>query len=264
MIRVVLLVLLMMTPGCLATEETIDDELILATTTSMRDSGLLDVLLNAFEKESGISVHVVAVGTGAALNLGEKGDADILIVHAPDQEEEFIEDGLGQSRTTFAWNRFVLVGPTTMDSHVDSASAFSSLNGECFISRGDGSGTHIKEQEIWDSIGLTPDWDDYLSIGQGMASTLNMAHELQCWTISDMGTWLFRSSDLDLVATTWGDEYTLNPYSIIQLPDGPPEAHDLERYILSDEGQRIISSHTINDQNLFNTGQPIHEPSNNS
>lgn len=246
--------------GCL--EEVEDSEgLLLATTTSMRDSGLLNELLPAFERATGIHVNVVAVGTGAALNLGENGDVDVLIVHSPKKEIEFIENGFGISRSTFAWNRFVLIGPNQLDGFPNASAAFSSLEDECFISRGDNSGTHIKELEIWQMAGIEPG-DEYLSIGQGMASALNMADELQCWTLSDKGTWLFRSNKLDLEATSWDDDLTLNPYSVIQLKgEKSEESLRFKEFIISFESQQIINNYSINGQTLFNAGQPNQLPS---
>jgi tungstate transport system substrate-binding protein len=258
-IIIICLVLFSGLSGCL--EEVEDSEgLLLATTTSMRDSGLLDELLPAFEKATGIHVSVVAVGTGAALNLGENGDADVLIVHSPQKEIEFIENGFGLSRSTFAWNRFVLVGPNQLDGFSTASEAFSSLENECFVSRGDNSGTHIKELEIWEMAGIEPG-DEYLSIGQGMASALNMADELQCWTLSDKGTWLFRSNKLDLEATSWNDNLTLNPYSVIQLKgERSEDGIRFNEFILSSESQQIINNYSINGKTLFNSGQPNQLP----
>ena len=259
-IIIVSLILFSGLSGCLEKVES-SEGLLLATTTSMRDSGLLDELLPAFERATGIHVNVVAVGTGAALNLGENGDADVLIVHSPEKEIEFIENGFGISRSIFAWNRFVLIGPNKLDGFSNVSEAFSSLENECFVSRGDNSGTHIKELEIWEMAGIKPG-KEYLSIGQGMASALNMADELQCWTLSDKGTWLFRSNQLDLEATSWDDNLTLNPYSIIQLK-GEKSEESLQFYdfLLSFESQQIISNYSINGQPLFNSGQPNQAPS---
>jgi tungstate transport system substrate-binding protein len=262
MIRAIIIVSLILfsgLSGCL--EETEDSEgLLLATTTSMRDSGLLDELLPAFEKATGIHVNVVSVGTGAALNLGKNGDVDVLIVHSPQKEIEFIENGYGISRSTFAWNRFVLIGPNQLDGFSNASEAFSSLEDECFVSRGDNSGTHIKELEIWEIAGIEPG-KEYLSIGQGMASALNMADELQCWTLSDKGTWLFRSNNLDLEATSWDDNLTLNPYSIIQLKGEKSEdSLRFSEFLHSIESQKIINNYSINGQSLFNAGQPNQVP----
>lgn len=265
MIRAITIVGLILFSGLSGCLEEVEDSkgLLLATTTSMRDSGLLDELLPAFERATGIHVNVVAVGTGAALNLGENGDADLLIVHSPEKEIEFIENGFGISRSTFAWNRFVLIGPKQLDGFSNASEAFSSLENECFISRGDNSGTHIKELKIWEMAGIEPG-KEYLSIGQGMASALNMADELQCWTLSDKGTWLFRSNKLDLEATSWNDNLTLNPYSIIQLNgENSEDSLRFNEFLLSYESQEIINNYSINGQTLFNAGQPNQLPSSN-
>jgi len=270
---IVFLLLSTSVSGCLQNEQESQD-FILATSTSMRDSGLLDEILSTFYDEYGIFVGVVAVGTGAALKLGENGDADILIVHAPNKQIAFIEDGFGISRTTFAWNRFIIVGPTTLHDTSNITEALQSINGECFISRGDDSGTHIKEQEIWqttnlslieDELGIHPDSDTFFSVGQGMGTVLNMADELQCWALSDMGTWLSMSRELDLQMNIWNDSMTLNPYSIIQIK-GENSAHseNLEQFILSPVGQAIITEHSIAGNHLFHPGQPNQEPSNNA
>lgn len=269
-IAMVCLFLCLNTSGCFGEEED-SNALILATTTSMRDSGLLDELLLSFETKYNIEIGVVAVGTGAALKLGENNDADILIVHAPDKEIKFIEDGFGISRTTFAWNRFVLLGPNELQEPTNISSAFEEIQNDCIISRGDGSGTHIKEQEIWESTeldlvndesGIHPDSDSYYSIGQGMGAALNMADELRCWVLSDMGTWLSMSTELDLVANTWNDSLTLNQYSIIQLENKYQyETSLLEEFIMSEEGQSMIENHSINGQHMFVPGHPNQEPS---
>jgi len=265
-IAVILLFISLGFPGCFGTEES-EQTLVLATTTSMRDSGLLDILLPIFTKETGIEVKVVAVGTGAALRLGEAGDADVLIVHSPEKEVNFITEGHGVSRITFAWNRFVIVGPTKMSDFISITNAFQWLSEKCFISRGDQSGTHLKEQEIWLASELQPEGTEYFSIGQGMGSALNMADELQCYTLTDEGTWMHMSQQLELVASSWDDELTVNPYSIIQLSD-TEEAHAiqaqlLEDFLLSSQGQELIAGFTISGQVLFNAGQPNQEPSSN-
>ena len=163
--------------------------MILATTTSMRDSGLLDVLF-PLTNATGHDVDVVAVGTGAALNLGRSGDADVLIVHAPEAEAAFLEQGHGTSRTVFAWNTFVLLTPEPMNGTLFDVLDAVVEEERCFVSRGDASGTHMKEQALWqawsedgrgdvieDDSGVHPEGDWYLSIGQGMGAAITMADE---------------------------------------------------------------------------------------
>ena len=255
-----LLVLLLMIPGC--TEPSIeDDRTILATTTSMRDSGLLDILLPAFSESTGVEIDFVAVGTGAALNLGKSGDADVLIVHSPEREQTFIEEGHGISRHTFAWNRFVILSPSNdpvgmNDDIIESLTKIAESE-TCFVSRGDDSGTHTKELELWNLTGIIPEGDWYLSIGQGMSAAITMADEKDCYTISDIGTHLNRD-DTDLIHHEFEHNSTLNPYSIV-LIEGEhfDETKQLKDFLFG-EGKSIIENYTINGQTVFNTTQPVH------
>ena len=160
--RVIFLLIIFILPclqGCLGTSEEVSDQSIrLATTTSMRDSGLLAELLPIFTEETGIEVDVIAVGSGAAMNLAKSNDVDVLISHSPTNEIQFIEEGHGINRTTFAWNRFVLVGPDQLSGNLTEAMASLVTENKCFISRGDSSGTHIKEQDVWRSVAKTNDF----------------------------------------------------------------------------------------------------------
>ncbi|DAC36358.1 MAG TPA: solute-binding protein [Candidatus Poseidoniaceae archaeon] len=261
-----LLCLLVLSPGCVTPDE---DRMILATTTSMRDSGLLEVLLPAFTNATGHEVDVVAVGTGAALNLGRSGDADVLIVHAPEAEMEFLEEGHGSTRSVFAWNTFVLLTPEPMNGSLFDVLDTLVANEQCFVSRGDASGTHIKEQILWqawadagrgdvveDSSGVHPAGDWYLSIGQGMGAAITMADEKRCVTLSDLGTALFRAETVDLDLQRYDDEVMVNPYSIIPL-DGPhaAEAEALRTFLLTEAAQ-LIDDHTVSGEPMFTPGQP--------
>ena len=253
-------------PGCIAPTE---EPMVLATTTSMRDSGLLDVLLPAFEDATGHKVDVVAVGTGAALELGRSGDADVLIVHAPEAEAAFLAEGHGTDRTVFAWNTFVLLAPEGMEG--DLLTVLDSVVEEerCFVSRGDASGTHMREQAMWRTWaearnttlvegedGVRPDGEWYLSIGQGMGAAITVADEKRCLTLSDLGTALFRSAEVDLTMLTFEDDAMVNPYSIIPLK-GPhlEPAMALQTFLLGD-GSSLIAGHTVAGQPLFTPGQP--------
>ncbi|MBR68349.1 MAG: tungsten ABC transporter substrate-binding protein [Euryarchaeota archaeon] len=251
-------------PGCLSSPEVTNDNLRLATTTSLRDSGLLDVLLHDFTTASGVEVEYVAVGTGAALLLGEQGDVDALLVHAPEQEEAFIENGFGYNRTLIAWNAFVLLSPIPLPSTIHDAFLEIADNEHCFISRGDDSGTHIKEQAIWsminethdlplvnDSNGLHPSGDWYYSIGQGMGAAINMAHEKECITLSDRGTALRFQDTITLDRYEYNDSIMHNPYSFIFVSQGEANgATTLLDYILGD-GRATIESFTINGDAAF-------------
>jgi len=274
MIRIILLCIFLIIPGCTNPQEYYEDDLILATTTSMRDSGLLDLVIPIFNERYNIEVKVVAVGTGAALRLGENGDADILIVHAPNKEISFIEQGYGKSRTTFAWNRFILIGPIDISNSNNISNAFISAINSCFISRGDESGTHIKEQEIWqqtnlklveDDLGIHPLNDGFISIGNGMGVALNMADEMNCFTLSDAGTYYHQKETTNLITSTFNDPITINPYSIIQLSKTSKTnlSEQFENFLLSQEIQLLISEYTIDKNPLFIAGQPNQVPSSN-
>ena len=186
--------------GC-STPTDANPSLTLATTTSTQDSGLLDVLVPLFTKETGIEVKVVAVGSGQALEIGRRGDADVLLTHAPEAEQRFMSDGHGESRREVMYNDFVLVGPKDDPAHVqgtDFAGAAAIVDAlrqiaaakATFVSRGDESGTHMKEKAIWEKATVTPQGDWYLSAGSGMAATLRLASERRGYVLADRGTFL--------------------------------------------------------------------------
>jgi tungstate transport system substrate-binding protein len=200
------------------------DRLILATTTSTQDSGLLDFILPDFEKEFNTTVDVIAVGTGQALQLGKDGNADVLLVHARSQEDAFMEAGDGVRREDVMYNDFVIIGPEAdpagirgMTSAVDAFKKLSETQSP-FISRGDKSGTHSKELSIWKSAEISPEGDWYISAGQGMGEVLTMANEQQAYTLSDRATYLARTKNgLDLVILVEKDKSLLNPYGVIAV-----------------------------------------------
>ncbi|MDQ4075167.1 MAG: substrate-binding domain-containing protein [Chloroflexota bacterium] len=205
----------------------------MATTTSTADSGLLDAILPAFEQRYGAEVEVIAVGTGQALALGEKGDVDVVLVHARAQEDAFVEAGHGVSRRDVMVNDFVIVGPPADPAQIQgmtgAAEAFRAIAqaGAPFASRGDESGTHSKEMQIWSEAGIAPGvglpW--YRSLGQGMGETLVTANELGAYTLSDRGTVLFMQERVpDLMILVGGatiaensDQSLLNPYGVIPV-----------------------------------------------
>jgi tungstate transport system substrate-binding protein len=198
--------------------------LILATTTSTEDSGLLDCLLRDFEKETGVEVDVIAVGTGQALQLGEDGNVDVLLVHSRAREDEFMANGHGVRREDVMYNDFVIVGspsdPAGIKGMTSAAGAFKKIAGSqaLFISRGDDSGTYTKELSIWKNAELEPAGDWYLSAGQGMGEVLTMAAEQQGYTLSDRATYLARSKvGLDLEVLVEGDPLLFNPYGVIAV-----------------------------------------------
>ena len=261
-----LLVALLFLPlsGCLASDEETSATFRLGTTTSMRDSGLLDILVEEFENLYQTEVEYVAVGTGAALQLGRTGDVDALIVHAPEQEAQFVEAGFAEERVPFAYNAFVLLSPTVLNGSLFEAFATIVDQEQCFVSRGDDSGTHLKEQDIWnhlnethdievieDSNGLHPVGDWYLSIGQGMGAAINMANEKGCATLSDRGTALQFQTQIDLKRSEFNDTIVVNPYTyLIVSQTNKSSAHHFQQYLLQ-EGQDTIANYSINGEAAF-------------
>ncbi|MCL6581515.1 MAG: ABC transporter permease [Firmicutes bacterium] len=242
----------------------------LATTTSVDDSGLLDVLLPPFERSRGCRVDVIAVGSGQALELGRNGDVDVLIVHSPRAEEDFVAAGYGLARVTFMSGDFVLVGPPDDPAGVraspDLKTAFRRLaaagvRGEAaFISRGDDSGTHRKELDLWRLSAVTPQGSWYLDAGAGMADTLRVAAERGAYTLSDRATFLTASGP-GLTVLFEGDPLLDNPYSAIAVsPAAHPGvaaglAQELVSYLVSPEAQALIADFGVD---LF--GQPVLRP----
>lgn len=212
--------------GCIAPSppEAAGPRLLLATTTSTRDSGLLDALLPDFEAQSGVAVDVVAVGTGQALKLGEDGNADVLLVHARALEDAFMAAGHGVRREDVMYNDFVIVGPADDPAGIqgvsDAGAAFAQIaqSGAAFVSRGDESGTHSKEKAVWAVAGMEPAGDWYISAGQGMGAVLTMADELRAYTLSDRATYLARTLEgTELVVLVEGDPILFNPYGVIAV-----------------------------------------------
>jgi tungstate transport system substrate-binding protein len=196
--------------------------LILATTTSTQDSGLLDVLVPMFEKESGYTVKTVAVGSGAAIEQGSRGDADVLLVHSPDAEKTMVAAGDGIERTLVMHNDFIIVGPKADPAGVkaaattnDAMSAMATKQAK-FISRGDNSGTNALELKLWKALNLTPKGQSwYEESGQGMGATLTIASQKSAYTISDRATYLAQKKNLDLEILFQGDKALLNVYHVI-------------------------------------------------
>lgn len=199
-------------------------ELILATTTSTQDSGLLDVLIPMFEKATGYKVKPIAVGSGQAMAMGQRGEADVLLVHAPDSEKKFMADGLGVNRQLVMHNDYVVVGPPEDPAKLNgtrkAADGFRKLAEAkaLFVSRGDNSGTHQWEMKLWKSISLEPKGQSwYQETGQGMGATLNVAAEKKGYTLTDRGTYLSLKSKLGLDILMEGDEALLNVYHVMQV-----------------------------------------------
>lgn len=208
-----------------------EEELILATTTSLNDSGLLDELMPIFEAEADITVKIIAVGTGAALRMGVDGNADVLLTHAPASELELVNAGDVTRRTLVAYNDFVIVGPphdpAVIAAMPDAAIALANIFARCaggaceFASRGDDSGTHKKELALWADVDIDPktdgsDW--YLEVGQGMSATLTVANQRGAYTLTDRGTYLALLEDIpELVVLVEGDSRLLNFYSVMEV-----------------------------------------------
>jgi tungstate transport system substrate-binding protein len=226
-----------------------------ASTTSTQNSGLFDVLLPAFKKATGIDVGVVAVGTGQAIELARRGDADVLLVHDPEKEEKFVAEGFGVARKPVMYNDFIIVGPAADMAKIkgmkDAAEAFKKMaaSGFHFVSRGDKSGTHSKELAIWKKAGVDPAGKPaYLEAGQGMENTLRMASEKQFYTLTDRGTWL-AVKDKDKLASeimVEGDPILFNQYGVIVVNPAKhahvkvKEATAFADWLTSPEGQKVI------------------------
>lgn len=235
----------------------------LATTTSTYHSGLLDYLLPKFKKDTGYEVDVLATGTGKALKMGENGDVDLVITHAPASEKAFVDAGFGVEPHHLMYNDFVLVGPKNDPAKIkgtDKAAValekIAAAN-QTFISRGDDSGTDKKEKALWASVNATPEFENYRSIGQGMGPVLTMANETQGYTLTDRGTWLAYQAKLDLEIVLEGDAELFNPYQVILVNparyDGlnTKGARTFSDWLISDEGQKLINSYQVQGQQLF-------------
>lgn len=195
-------------------------DIILATTTSTRDSGLLDVLIPLFEKKTGARVKTIAVGTGKALTMAKRGDADILMTHAPEAEKVLVDEGWLINRVQFMHNNFILVGPASDPAKIQgtkkAVEAIEKIarTRSAFVSRGDNSGTHQKEISLWKEVGLAPAGNWYVQTGQGMAATLRIASEKRAYTLSDRATYLYLRDTLASKILFEGDPVLLNQYSV--------------------------------------------------
>ena len=245
--------------------------LVLATTTSTENSELLEELLPPFEARHNVIVDVIALGTGQALQLGRSGDADVLMVHAPSLEEEFVAQGYGIERVYFMYNDFVVLGPSADPAGVRQArSAVEAMERiaraeSVFISRGDNSGTHVKELDLWRAAGVVPTEDGqprgraqwYREVGQGMGAVITLANDQQAYTLADRGTYLSYVGAIDLAVVFQGDPILFNPYGIIAVDPArhPHVKVDLARalidHVTSPEGQALITGYLVNGQQLF-------------
>jgi len=241
--------------------------LLLVSTTSTQDSGLLDVLLPAFTAKTGYTVQLVAVGSGQALKIGEQGNADVILLHSPAAEKEFVAKGFGIDRRLVMHNDFVIVGPASDPAGIrgeNPVDAFKKIFASrvTFVSRGDDSGTHVKELALWKNAGLDPAGEDwYLETGQGQGATLSIASEKGGYALTDRGTFLAYKSNVDLEILVEGDPFLLNVYHVITVnPEKFPKvnlegAKAFANFITSDKGQKIIA-----DFGLDKFGQPLFFP----
>ena len=233
--------------------------LLMATTTSTEDTGLLDYLQPLFKEATGYDLQWTAVGTGEALKMGEDGQVDIVLVHAKASEEEFVANGWGVERFPVMYNDFVVVGPAEpLEKTNDVAAFFGAINDQQlpFVSRGDDSGTDKKEKKIWEGLGIDPAANpNYIESGQGMGATLTMANEKEAYCLSDRGTWLKQSMDSEndytLEIICEGGKELLNQYGVIAInPEKYPEvnneaANAFIEWITSDEVQKLIGEYGV-------------------
>ena len=241
--------------------------LLMATTTSTEDTGLLDYLQPLFKEATGIDLQWTAVGTGEALKMGEDGQVDIVLVHAKASEEEFVANGFGVERFPVMYNDFVIVGPAEPIAKTDDvASVFGTIQEQQlpFVSRGDDSGTDKKEKKIWEDLGIDPSTNpNYMESGQGMGATLTMANEKQAYCLTDRGTWLKQSQDSEndysLEIICEGGKELLNQYGVIAVnPEKYPEvnneaANKFIEWITSEKVQKLIGEYGVEEygQALF-------------
>lgn len=236
----------------------------LATTTSTENSGLLSIINPAFEEATGIQVHVIAVGTGKALRLGRGGDVDVVLVHAPAAEMEFVKAGFGIERQAVMHNDFIILGPAEDPADIAKANsvadAFKRIRqtGSTFVSRGDDSGTHKKERQLWSMADIEqPGGNWYLSVGQGMGQVLRITDEKQAYTLSDRGTYLAFADKLELQVLYQGAKELFNPYHVILVnPDKHPHVKAIQGrkyidFLTGDEGQSLIRSFKVHGKQLF-------------
>jgi tungstate transport system substrate-binding protein len=241
-------------------------EIKLASTTSVDNSGLLAAILPVFTKASGITVHVLALGTGQALDTARRGDADLVLVHDPEAEKKFVDDGGGLNRRQIAWNDFIIVGPDSDPAHVkgarDAVAGFTAIAKAQanFVSRGDRSGTNAIELRLWKAARIDPksgagSW--YRDIGGGMGQALNVAAAMPAYTLSDRGTWIGFKNKGPLVISIEGDPHLLNRYDVIELNPAKhagaklDAAHRLAEWLLSPAGQEAIGAFRLGGEQLF-------------
>jgi len=249
-----------------AADDTPANTIRLATTTSLDNAGLLATILPIFTRDAGITVHVLAQDTGQALDTARRGDADLVLVHDPEAEEQFIGEGHGANRRQIAWNDFIIVGPEADPAHIggghDAVAALTKVAEAKapFVSRGDRSGTHALELRLWKMAGVNAASGErgwYRDIGGGMGQALNAAAAMPTYTLSDRGTWLSFKNKRPLAVLVEGDLKLINRYDVIEIN---PEkyrrrqlaaAHRLAEWLVSAEGQKAIGEYQVDGEQLF-------------
>jgi tungstate transport system substrate-binding protein len=243
-----------------------DKSIIVASTTSTQDSGLFGYLLPIFKQKTGITVKVLAQGTGQALDTARRGDADVVFVHAKSAEEKFLAEGEGVKRFPVMYNDFVVVGPKADPAGIkgmkDVAKTFQIIREKqaCFVSRGDHSGTHIAELKLWKVANIDIEKDSgpwYKSIGQGMGAALNFANASNCYVLSDRGTWIHFKNKGGLQILVEGDKRLFNQYGVMLV--NPAKHPDVKKdlgqqfidWLVSPDGQRTIANYKIDGEQLF-------------
>jgi tungstate transport system substrate-binding protein len=243
-----------------------EKSIVVSSTTSTQDSGLFGHILPLFKAKTGIEVKVISQGTGQALDTGRRGDADVVFVHAKSAEEKFLAEGFGVKRFPVMYNDFVIIGPKSDPSGIkgmkDVAAALNTIKakGASFISRGDKSGTHIAEINLWMAVGIDIEKDKgpwYKSIGQGMGAALNTAAASNAYVMSDRGTWISFKNKSDLVIAVEGDKRLFNQYGVMLVNPAkhPTVKKELGQqfidWLISSEGQKAIADYKINGEQLF-------------
>lgn len=240
-----------------------EEFITLASTTSTENSGLYDFLLPKFTEDTGLEVRVVAVGTGQAIKIAENGDADLLLVHHRPSEDAFVEAGYGIERRDVMYNDYVLIGPkanpagVTTDLTVSEAFQKIAASGASFVSRGDDSGTHKKELELWALSGATPKPPWYLDVGRGMGGALNIAADLNSYILSDRATWISFNNKRELALVLDGDPPLFNPYGVILVNPArhahvkTDQARVFAEWLTSPIGQSLILQYRVNGEQLF-------------
>ncbi|MGB7947728.1 MAG: substrate-binding domain-containing protein [Candidatus Binatia bacterium] len=260
------LLLTSMTVGMAPAAES-SKNVILSTTTSTQDSGLLDVLIPVFEKQTGYSVKTVSVGTGQALALAAKGDADVAVVHAPSLEKKYVAEGKFLNRRLVMYNDFVVIGPKEDPAKIKSATtALAAVklieqSKSLFVSRGDNSGTHNLEKSLWKQAGIQPKGDWYIEAGQGMGATLGIANERNAYTITDRGTYLALQKRVTLPVLVEGDRLLLNVYSVMEVnPANGPRVNTAGGKAFADFMVSAPTQKAIKSFGVEKFGQPLFVP----